>query len=61
MSQAEHDELASAILVTDSREIADRTAGKTANKGLSRRSIIEASLRDFGAIVVCDTLIRPLI
>lgn len=58
MSQAEHDELASAILVTDSREIADRTAEEIRQqiRGLSRRSIIEASLRDFGAIVVCDTL-----
>jgi len=58
MSQAEHDELASAILVTDSREIAERTAEELERQigYLSRSSIIEASLRDFGAIVVCRSL-----
>lgn len=58
MSQAEHDELASAILVTDSREIAEMTATELERqiKSLSRGKTIETSLRDFGAIIVCRSM-----
>lgn len=58
MSQAEHDPLASAILVTTSRKIADAVAAEVARQieGLERREIIEQSLRDFGAILLCDSL-----
>lgn len=58
MSQAEHDRLASAILLTTDAEIAAKTAEELARQVqlLSRREIIEASLRDFGAILVCDTM-----
>ena len=57
MSQAEHDKLASAILVTTDEAVAD-AAIEEINKqveGLSRREIIEASLSDYGAIIICDT------
>ena len=57
MSQAEHDVLASAILVTTSERLARETAAEVERQvqGLSRREIIEQSLRDFGAIFVCSS------
>ncbi len=57
LSQAEHDVLASAILVTTSESIADETIEELElqAKGLSRESIILQSLRDYGAVIVCDT------
>ena len=58
MSQAEHDKLASAILLTTSAELANKTAEELERqmKTLSRREIIRQSLDDFGAIIVCSTL-----
>ena len=58
MSQAEHDVLASAILLTTSEAIADATAAELElqMKNLSRREIIEKSLDDYGAIVVCGSM-----
>lgn len=58
MSQAEHDPLASAILVTTSERIAEETAAeiKKQIQALERRGIIESSLRDFGAILICGSL-----
>ena len=58
MSQAEHDKLASAILITTSEDIADRTIEEIEKqvKELSRRDIIEQSLTDYGAIIVTDCL-----
>ena len=57
MSQAEHDVLASSILVTTSEEIADETIKeiKRQLETLSREDIIEKSLNDFGAIIVTST------
>ncbi len=56
MSQAEHDKLASSILVTTSETIADATIAEVERqiKTLSRAEIIERSLKDFGAIIICD-------
>ncbi len=58
LSQAEHDELASAVLVTTSedlaREVSDWTDRFTA--GLERKAIIEKSLDNFGYIFVADSL-----
>lgn len=58
LSQAEHDELASAILITTSAKLArevseeaDRFAGK-----LSRSEIIKRSLDNYGYILVADTM-----
>ena len=58
MSQAEHDRLASAILVTTSQDIADRTVKELERQvqSLSRREIIEESLTNYGVIIVCDTM-----
>lgn len=58
MSQAEHDRLASAILLTDSQEIADKTKQELEIqiKALSRNEIIEASLKSFGSIIVCSDM-----
>ena len=55
MSQAEHDVLASAILLTDSEEIANRTLEELEKQvvTLSREKIIRQSLRDYGAVIVC--------
>lgn len=56
MSQAEHDKLASAILITTSQKLADETVQELERqvKDLSRKDIIEQSLRDYGAIFVCE-------
>lgn len=58
MSQAEHDKLASAILITTSEKIADATIAELDRqvKELSRREIIEKSLSDYGAVIVTDCL-----
>ncbi|MDE6469910.1 MAG: histidinol dehydrogenase [Eubacterium sp.] len=58
MSQAEHDKLASAILLTTSSDIAKSTAKEIEKqiKHLARQEIIEASLNDFGEIIVCEDL-----
>ena len=58
MSQAEHDVLASAILLTTSERIARETVAalKQQVRSLSRRKIIEQSLLDYGAVIVCQTL-----
>lgn len=55
MSQAEHDKMASAILLTTSEETANETAKELSRQmqTLERRDIIEQSLNDFGAIIVC--------
>ena len=56
MSQAEHDVLASAILVTTSEKLAKETVKELERqvKELSRKEIIERSLRDFGVVFVCE-------
>ncbi len=57
MSQAEHDLLASAILVTTSERVANETLNEIERqvKNLSRREIIAQSLVNYGAVLVCDT------
>lgn len=58
LSQAEHDELASAILVTTSEELAKKVSeeidGFTAT--LSRSEIIKKSIENYGYILVADTM-----
>lgn len=58
MSQAEHDKLASAILLTTSSDIAKATLHEIEKqmKYLERQAIIEESLDNFGEIIVCDSL-----
>ena len=56
LSQAEHDVLASSILVTTSEKIADETIKEIERQvqTLSRKDIIEKSLNDFGAVIITD-------
>ena len=58
LSQAEHDELASAILVTTSRELAQKVSDEVDRflKELSRAEIIRKSLDNYGYILVAETL-----
>jgi len=58
LSQAEHDKLASAVLLTTSRDLAEAVDKEIIRQTgcLSRREIIEQSLRDFGCAVVCQSL-----
>jgi histidinol dehydrogenase len=58
LSQAEHDELAQAILITDSEGLAERVATAVARQleALPRREIAAASWRDQGAIIVVPDL-----
>ena len=58
LSQAEHDKLASAVLLTDSMELARAVDGEIVRQTgyLERSEIMEASLRDFGCAIVCDSL-----
>lgn len=55
MSQAEHDVLASAILLTNSPELAENVKAELEKqiKTLSRKEIIKKSLKDYGVIIVC--------
>ena len=58
LSQAEHDELASAILVTTSSELAKKVSDEVDQfvKLLSRSEIVQKSLDNYGYILVADTL-----
>jgi len=58
LSQAEHDRLASAILVTDSRPLAGRVSAETERQlsTLPRQEIARASLENNGCIFVTDDL-----
>lgn len=58
LSQAEHDPLASAVLLTTSQALAEAVKEEIIRQTgyLSRREIIEASLRDYGCIIVCKTM-----
>ena len=58
MSQAEHDRMASAILITPDEALAQATAAEIERQmeTLSRREIIRESIDNFGAIIVCESL-----
>lgn len=58
MSQAEHDKLASATLVTTSKKLAFEVKKEleVQVENLSRKDIIKASLRDYGAILIVKDL-----
>lgn len=58
LSQAEHDEMASAILVTPSRELAAAVQAEVQRQleALPRREIAAASIRDYGAILLVGSL-----
>ena len=58
LSQAEHDRLASAVLVCDSREIAEKTALEIERqlKTLPREEIARASIENNGKIIVAENI-----
>lgn len=57
MSQAEHDVLASAIMITTSEKLADETIKEIERQKeyLSRKEIITKSLDDYGAVIIADS------
>ncbi len=58
LSQAEHDEMASSILITPSLEIAEKTREEVYAwlETLERKAIAEVSIRDRGAIIVTSSM-----
>ena len=58
LSQAEHDEMAAAILVTTSEELAKKVSAQIDEflKELSRSEIISKSLENYGYILVADSI-----
>ncbi len=58
LSQAEHDELASAILITDSQSLAEQVSREVEKftAELSRKEIIEKSLENYGYILVAEDM-----
>lgn len=58
LSQAEHDEMASAILVTTSKELAENVSAEIDKfvSELSRKDILEKSLENYGYILLTDTM-----
>ncbi|WP_066175464.1 histidinol dehydrogenase [Bacillus marinisedimentorum] len=62
LSQAEHDERASSILVTDSEELASDAAKEVERQlqTLPRKKVAEASIRDYGMIYVTETMTEAI-
>ena len=58
LSQAEHDRMASAVLLTDSEALAKEVDAEIVRQTgyLERSEIMEVSLRDFGCAIVCGNL-----
>ena len=58
LSQAEHDELASSILITTDRSFAEQVAAEVERQlsALSREAIARASWENYGAIIIAGTL-----
>jgi len=62
LSQAEHDEMASSILITTSQDLAERVSAKVEEflPTLSREAIARDSIEKRGAIIVTDTMDRAI-
>ena len=62
MSQAEHDIIASSVLLTDSPELAEQVNAelKAQVKNLSRSEIIRQSLADYGGCVLCESIAQAV-
>ena len=58
LSQAEHDEIASSILLTNSKVLAENVQEqiKTFTEQLDRKEIINKSLDNYGGIIITDTI-----
>ena len=63
LSQAEHDPLSSAVLVTDSRELAEAVQAEVEARleALPRKEIARRSIEDNGKIIVTDSLDKALL
>ncbi|MBQ5398557.1 MAG: histidinol dehydrogenase [Ruminococcus sp.] len=63
MSQAEHDRLASSILLTDYEPLAEQVKKELEIQcaKLERREIIEESLKNYGAIIVCSDMEQAVV
>ncbi|MBR1583988.1 MAG: histidinol dehydrogenase [Clostridia bacterium] len=62
LSQAEHDRMAAAVLVTDSQPLAEQVAQEIEKQlaVLPRQEIARASVDQFGKIIVCDSLAQAM-
>ena len=62
LSQAEHDKMASAVLVTDSYELAEKVSAELENQipQLSRSEIARASIDNNGKIIVAENLLSAI-
>ena len=62
LSQAEHDKLASSILLTTSRELAEAVDAEMIRQTgyLERSEIVESSIQDFGCAVVCTDMAQAM-
>ncbi len=58
MSQAEHDELASSVLITTSKALAQRVSEEIDRQKatLSKKNIIEASLQNYGVTIIVESI-----
>lgn len=58
MSQAEHDKLASSILVTTSKKLYEEVEVEIEKQveNLERKDIIKESLKNYGKVIICDTI-----
>jgi histidinol dehydrogenase len=58
LSQAEHDPMASAVLLTTSEALLEKVNEqlRIQTDALPKKEIVEASLRDYGTAIVCDTI-----
>ena len=62
MSQAEHDKLASSILLTNSKTLAENVKAelKIQCEKLERKDIIKESLKNYGAVIVCADMAQAV-
>ncbi len=62
LAQAEHDELAQSILITDDKNFSDKVIKSINNflKKLERRKIARSSWNNFGAVIICDDLNKSI-
>ena len=58
LAQAEHDELAQSILITDDKNFSEKVIKSINNflENLNRRKIARSSWNNFGAVIICDDL-----
>ncbi len=58
LSQAEHDEFASSVCITDSQALAEKISDEVKKqlRSLSRNAIAKASLRNFGAVILTQSM-----